>query len=84
MTSRRLLRRLVLALGTGMLALFVFVVFILSRPDAYHEHQAAAAPAAAASWPDGSPRTANDWWAKPGAPNAPQQPNPASAPTPPG
>jgi hypothetical protein len=65
MSSRRLFKRLVWGLGISVMAVFVFVTFMISRPDAYEEH--IAQPVSVGTWPDGSPRTAHDWWAHPGA-----------------
>jgi hypothetical protein len=66
-------KRVALGCAALIAVMFALVVWVVSRPDAYQEHLAQPA-AAAAEWPDGSPRTANDWWASPhvasGAPQA--------------
>jgi hypothetical protein len=63
MDSAALFKRLAWGLSALILALFVFVTFVISRPDAYEEHLAQPLPGV--TWPDGSPRTANDWWTHP-------------------
>ena len=78
MTSARLLKRLAWGLGTLIVALFVFVTVVVSRP-AYDEH--AALPSPGTTWPDGSVRTANDWWAHSSPVShaqSPAQPSPKS------
>jgi hypothetical protein len=67
MERKQLFKRLVWGLSALMLALFVFVTYMITRPDAYEYHLEHAGPSAATTWPDGSARTSNDWWAKPGA-----------------
>ena len=53
--------RLVVGLLLLIAATFALVVWVVGSPDAYHEHLAAHPPGG--TWPDGSAKTANDWWA---------------------
>lgn len=55
-------RRMVGTLLVLIAATFVLMMWVLGSPDSYQEHQAAAGPAA--TWPDGSAKTGQDWWAK--------------------
>ncbi len=69
MEDKPLFKKVVWGLSLFILALSVFVTAIVTRPDAYEDHLEHGVQSAATAWPDGSPRTANDWWAQP--PNAP-------------
>lgn len=67
---RRLFRHMVWGCFAMIALLFVAAVYFMGQPDAYHENlgqQQAHAP----RWPDGSPRTGDDWWADPSAGGAP-------------
>jgi hypothetical protein len=66
-------KRVALGCAALIAVMLVLMIWVVSRPDAYQEHVAQPVTASAA-WPDGSPRTANDWWASPqvAAPGAPQ------------
>ena len=65
-------------LVVGLLALiaitFALMVWVVGSPDAYHTHVASQGPSS--TWPDGSPKTSNDWWANA---SLAQQPAPASS-----
>lgn len=65
MENRPLFKRVVWGLSAFILALFVLVTVIVTRPDAYEDHLEHGVQSATTTWPDGSPRTANDWWAHP-------------------
>jgi hypothetical protein len=68
MESERLFKRMAWSLVLGLAAVGVFVTIMISRPDAYHEHLAHPVYSPRTTWPDGSLRTPDDWWAHPGAP----------------
>jgi hypothetical protein len=70
MEGEQLFKRLAWGLSVLILALFAFVTVVITRPDAYEDHL----EHAATTWPDGSARTTNDWWAKPGASDQIQPP----------
>lgn len=62
---------------------FVLMLWVLGSPDPYHEHMAQQPPSE--TWPDGSPKTANDWWANPTLAQQPAaQPAPQQTPPQPG
>lgn len=76
---RRLFRILVYGSFAMMGMLFLAGVYWMSGPDAYHEglqEQQAEAP----RWPDGSPRTPDDWWADPSLAHAPETPATTTSP----
>ena len=79
-------RRLVVGLLALIAATFALMVWVVGSPDAYQEHLASQPPKS--TWPDGSAKTANDWWAKanPSLAQRPSQPSssPAGAPAQPG
>jgi len=62
-------RKLVIGLLSLIAVTFALVVWVVGSPDAYHEHAAAQPPSS--TWPDGSPKTSNDWW---GSASLAQQP----------
>ena len=61
---RRQFRHVFWLLGAIILFLFIFVPYWTSQPDSYDEQRAEPVKPIA-TWPDGSPKTANDWWANP-------------------
>lgn len=82
----RLMKRLVGTLAVLIASTFLLMLWVLGAPGTYQQNAAASGPSA--RWPDGSAKTANDWWAKakghapvqvaqpPRAPSsAPAQPN---------
>src|SRR5579863_8439866 len=79
----KIFRWLVGSLFALIAATFVLMLWVIGSPDSYHQHVAEFGPAA--KWPDGSAKTAQDWWAKPGGkPPAQVAQPPAAAPqTPP-
>ncbi len=73
-------KRLVLSLLALIAVTFALMLWVLSYGDSYQEHAAAQGPSA--TWPDGSAKTARDWWSQPGGkPSQVAQP-PAPAPQP--
>ena len=64
MENKPLFKRVVWGLSLFIFALSVFVTAIITRPDAYEDHRERAVQSATTAWPDGSPRTTNDWWAQ--------------------
>lgn len=70
-------RRLAWSLLALIAVTFVLMVWVLARPNPYDEHEST--HAATAAWPDGSPKTPNDWWAS-AASNQIAQPPKESAP----
>jgi hypothetical protein len=80
MDNGRLFKRVVWALTALIVALFVFVTFFITRPDTYEDHLEQPVTLSKSAWPDGSPRTANDWWAEPNATPQSNSPSTAKAP----
>jgi hypothetical protein len=74
MDNQVLLRRMAWTVSVLIAAVAVFMTWVLAQPSAYEEHRME--PSTAATWPDGSPRTANDWWAQPSVATSPEQPAP--------
>jgi len=70
----KIFKWLVGSLLTLIAATFVLMLWVLDYGDSYQEHMATQGPAS--TWPDGSARTAHDWWAKAGGQVA-QPPAPA-------
>ena len=66
-------RKLVIGLFALIAVTFALVVWVVGSPDAYHEHVASKPPSS--TWPDGSAKTNNDWWANA---SLAQQPAPAA------
>jgi hypothetical protein len=71
-------RRLVGTLLGLIAAMFILMMWVLGSPDSYQEHQAAAGPSA--TWPDGSAKTGQDWWANAGGRPAGQVAQPPASP----
>jgi len=75
----RIFKWLVGSLFTLIAATFVLMLWVLGSPDSYQEHAAVEGPSS--TWPDGSAKTGQDWWAKAGGkPPAQVAQPPASAP----
>lgn len=78
-------RRMVVTLLALIAGTFALMLWVLSYPNTYEEHQAVIGPSA--TWPDGSAKTGQDWWANapghssgqvaqpPTSPSQPQSPN---------
>ena len=47
-------------------ATFVLMMWVIGSPDSYRQHIEQFA-STTGKWPDGSDKTAQDWWAKPGS-----------------
>ncbi|HEX9465051.1 MAG TPA: hypothetical protein VGB82_20820 [Alphaproteobacteria bacterium] len=78
-----LFRKLTWSLLSLIAFTFILMLWVLGSPDPYHEHLAEQPPSA--TWPDGSPKTANDWWANPALAQQPApQPAAQQPPAPPG
>ena len=61
----RIFRWLVGSLFGLIAATFILMMWVIGSPDSHQQHLEEFGPAA--QWPDGSAKTAQDWWAKPGA-----------------
>ena len=57
-----ILRRLVGTLAVLIAGTFLLMLWVLGSPDSHQEHVAATGPSS--TWPDGSAKTPQDWWAK--------------------
>lgn len=73
-------RRMVITLFALIAGTFALMLWVLSYGDSYQEHQAAAGPSS--TWPDGSAKTGQDWWATAHGHSTRQVAQPPSAPSP--
>ena len=75
-------KRLIVSLLALIAATFALMLWVLGSPDSHHQQEVA--QASAEVWPDGSPKTAKDWWASNAPQPARQVAQPPAAPAPPG
>jgi hypothetical protein len=74
----KIFRWLVGSLLTLIAATFVLMLWVLDYGDSYQEHMATQGPSS--TWPDGSAKTGQDWWAKAGGKPPAQVAQPPASP----